>query len=361
VVHDVRQMLAVITGRSGLLLRGSDHEVIRENLKAIETAATQANATLSRLLSRSKTSSVASCDIFQMLIQSSTLTVPEPGTFWIRGDRPQGGKDGAWYLGGNITAGCFTSVPGHILLEVLNNLLLNSLQVMPNGGELQVELKLSEKQWCLRLQDSGPGIPPELHHKIFELGFSSSGDAQRGVGLAGSRDLLVQYGGTLELGSTEHSGACFELLLPFASEPEGEIPADEVLTQDSFRPNVLIVDDDQAVREMLNDVFEELGCLTKVARDAPGATEIFPTESFKMVVIDQNLPGISGLEFAEGLRRRDPNVILVLISGWGQKEILDKALGSVVDLVGEKPITVEKIMEMLNQAGALHRQRLEGS
>jgi two-component system, cell cycle sensor histidine kinase and response regulator CckA len=193
------------------------------------------------------------------------------------------------------------------------------------------------------------------------VGFSSSGDPNRGIGLSSCWDLLARHGGSLKLANETSPGACFELLLPFTSEkPERPVeldPVQEVL----YQPAVLVVDDDQAVREMLEDVLVELGCRVKVARDAPAATEIFPTESFEMVIIDQTLPGISGLEFAKGLRKQDPNLVLVLISGWGQEEILDKAPGAVIDLVGEKPITLEKIMEVLNQAGALRRERLHGS
>jgi len=98
-----------------------------------------------------------------------------------------------------------------------------------------------------------------------------------------------------------------------------------------------------------------------VARDAPGAIEIFPTENFELVIVDQTLPGTSGLDLAKNLRQEAPEVILVLISGWGQKEILDRALASSVDLVAEKPITLEKLGDLLKKAGSLFRQRRQGS
>ncbi len=361
VVHDVRQMLAVITGRTGLLTRGADVKLSQDNLSAIAAATEQANAILSRLLKTPNHGSSGSCDIYHTLFQSSELMRPEPGISWLRGDHPPGADNGVWHLGGNLQRGCFTTIPQTILLEVLNNLLLNSLGAMPGGGRMLADVERIGENWCLRLQDSGPGIPESRREKIFELGFSSSGDPNRGIGLFSGQDLLARHGGSLKLAAETLSGACFELLLPFTSEkpdPPMELdPVQEVL----YQPAVLVVDDDQAVREMLEDVLVELGCRVKVARDAPAATEIFPTESFEVVIIDQTLPGISGLEFAKGLRKQDPNLVLVLISGWGQEEILDKARGSVVDLIGEKPITLDKIVEILNQAGALRRGRLHGS
>ena len=121
------------------------------------------------------------------------------------------------------------------------------------------------------------------------------------------------------------------------------------------------MDDEQSVREMLADVFGELGCQIKVARDAPQAEQIFSTNKFEMAVIDQSLPGISGLDLARRLRMKDSHLVSVLISGWGQEEILDLAHQTDVDLVAEKPITLEKIVELLNEAGVLYHQRSEGS
>lgn len=354
VVHDVRQMLAVITGRAGLLRHHPDHENREASLAAMEAAATQANTILSRLLPEPNQHSSGPCDIYQTLQQSAALIQPKPGTDWQFGH-------GLWRLEGNISQGCFTTIAPSILLEVLNNLLLNALGVMPDGGVLTVDVQRDGQMWSVRLQDSGPGIAAEHQEKIFELGFSSSGDSNRGIGLSSCRDLLASCGGVLQLDPTIGQGACFELLLPFTESKPEILWQQDPGKADLYRPTVLVVEDDQAVREMLEDVFATLGCPVKVARDAPAATKIFPTESFEMVIIDQTLPGMSGLEFAEGLRKQHPNLVLVLISGWGQEEILDKALGSVVDLVGEKPITLEKIMEMLDQAGAVSRRRLKGS
>lgn len=361
VVHDVRQMLAVITGRAGLLRRRTDDQVMSENLSAMEAAVIQANAILSRLRPELNEKPAAGCSISLVVSQSTALMTPGPGVPWRREIKQGQMEAGAWYFTGDISEECFTSVPQPVLLEVLNNLLINALGVIPHGGELSVQMQSVGQFWCLRLQDSGPGIPPGHRNKIFERGFSSSSAAGRGIGLPTCRDLLSRHGGELRLGPEGNGGACFELLLPQTEQHSGKSAEAVPIEAEPFRPTVLVVDDEQAVREMLQDVLVELGCRVKVARDAPGAAEIFPTESFEMVLIDQTLPGMSGLDFAKGLRKENPDLVLVLISGWGQEEILDKALESVVDLIGEKPITVEKIMEILNEAGVLRRQRLEGS
>lgn len=361
VVHDVRQMLGVITGRAGLLRFSAENNHLKDDLGVMESAALQANAILSRLQQNSTTADSGGCDIFATLKQSALMMEPSPGVSWQLANPPKISIPGTWYFDADLTEGCVTTVPKSILLEVLNNLLHNALGVMPDGGQLQVNLERVQAFWQLRLQDSGSGIAPEKKDKIFEMGFSTSGDPDRGVGLSSCRDLLTLHGGQLELIETPQQGACFQLLLPYAAFQPEEKSETRLIRQGNSHPAVLVVDDDRAVREMLHDILDQLGCRVKVARDAPDATEILPTECFEMVIIDQTLPGKSGLEFAKGLRKQDPNLVLVLISGWGQEEILDKALGTVVDMVAEKPVTVEKIMELLDRAGELRHQRLKDS
>ena len=270
-------------------------------------------------------------------------------------------------LNADFSEGCLTTIPEQILREILNNLLLNALHVMPNGGYVQACLKSRKEHWSLSVQDSGPGVPIELVDTIFEPGFSTRTEDGRGVGLAYCRDLLAGFGGKLEYSSSVQPGACFNLHLPkmriaddFAP-PSDNVTANSQQNQPTFRPQILIVDDEQSVREMLGDVFGELGCQIKVARDAPQAEQIFSTNKFEMAVIDQSLPGISGLDLARRLRKQDSHLVLVLISGWGQEEILDLAHQSDVDLVAEKPITLKKIVDLLNEAGVLYHQRSEGS
>ncbi len=370
-IHDVRQMLAVITGRVGLLSLGTNDPQLQKNLDAMEMAVAGVEHILARLLvpvcGKNPENELAG-DLRRALGQSAALIQPQPGTEWQWiSDAGCDSPGRTWSLKADFPEGCLSTVPEPILREILNNLLLNSLVAMPNGGLVQVDLESRQGNWSLTFQDSGCGVPSELAESIFEPGFSSSNEEGRGIGLAYCRDLLTRFGGGLELSRCQLPGACFELYLPkFESSDnnaifQNKVAADSDPSQLTFRPQILIVDDEQSVREMLEDVFGELGCLSKVARDAPEAERIFSTNTFEMAVIDQSLPGTSGLELAKCLRRQDPYLVLVLISGWGQEEILDRARQTDVDLVAEKPITLGKIVEMLNEAGDLYHQRSEGS
>jgi len=359
VVHDVRQMLAVITGRAGLLRHGISDPNIEENLFSIEQAAIQANTILARLAQSSVQDYSSGCDISRTLELTATLIRPRPDLTWRRGILPEEISEPLWYLNAPLPGECFTTLAQPVLLEVCSNILLNALAVMPDGGQISASLKRVGDFWKLRIQDSGPGVPAELRNRIFETGFSTSRDEERGIGLSSSRDLMTSNGGNLELLETQTSGACFQLTMPWSSACVAVETAPSGI-QD-FRHTVLVVDDDRAVREMLHDVLRELGCRVEVARDAPSAAGFFPTTRFDLVIIDQNLPGKSGLEFAKDLRKLDSDLVLVLISGWGQEEILDKAPDAVIDLVGEKPVTVDGLIDILNRAAAIRTRRQKES
>lgn len=367
VLHDVRQMLMVITGRAGLLQMRIEDEDTREDLKTIALAAGQAGEILARLSGSSgRRRRAVPGDLRKALDQTAHLACPEGHHTWIITDTvPENPVKGTWHMVLGVPEGLRTVVPQPVLREVLNNLALNALNVMPGGGQLVAACRREGAQFQLTLRDTGPGIPADRRDQIFVRGFTTSGDEGRGIGLAFSRDLLGRFGAKLDLcPEDDQPGACFRLTLPVL--PDGDVPEAEPTAEKGgslspFRPSVLVVDDEVAVREMMGDVLTELGCTASLARDGQEAMTLFEKDAFGMVILDQSLPGLSGLDLADVLRRKAADLVLVLMSGWGQKEILDKAQGAYVDLVAEKPLTVDKIAELLDEAGRLARRKPSGS
>lgn len=101
------------------------------------------------------------------------------------------------------------------LREVFLNLFLNACDAMEGGGELRVVTEQLGNHVVIRVQDSGPGVPPELQEKIFLPFFTTKRDRGTGLGLAMARAAMREMGGDLRLVPTP-SGACFELLLEHA-------------------------------------------------------------------------------------------------------------------------------------------------
>ena len=102
--------------------------------------------------------------------------------------------------------------------QVLVNLVLNALDAMPNGGNLEVELRHCADGFVkLEVHDTGPGIAPELMPHLFEP-FVSSKETGLGLGLVVSRRIAEAHGGSLKAVNAPRGGACFELRLPVISK-----------------------------------------------------------------------------------------------------------------------------------------------
>jgi len=97
--------------------------------------------------------------------------------------------------------------------QVFINLILNAFDAMPNGGELIINVRQVKKNIEIDFQDTGPGVPPELHSTIFEP-FTSTKEDGTGLGLSVSYGIIVAHGGNLELLADSTSGACFRITLP---------------------------------------------------------------------------------------------------------------------------------------------------
>ncbi len=117
-------------------------------------------------------------------------------------------------------APCFAEADAEQVVQVLVNLALNALDVMPRGGQLQVDVFASkEGQAIVRVLDTGPGISPQIAPRLFEP-FASGKETGLGLGLAISRRIAESHGGSLLAENRPQGGACFELRLPaLAAKP----------------------------------------------------------------------------------------------------------------------------------------------
>jgi two-component system cell cycle sensor histidine kinase/response regulator CckA len=351
--HDIRQMLAVIRGRTSLLLEGEHSDSLLAHLRAMDLAAADA----ARILDRMEGMGEAVTDripvsLADLVRQSLELILP-----------PQGGwsGQGKWGAEVDLPEDVAVGVAPQIMREVLNNLLTNALAVMTGGGSVVFGLERRAERVLLLVRDSGPGVPAPLVDKIFTPGFSTSSQQGKGLGLHNCRTLLQKYGARLTLEQQPGQGACFVLDLPAVPlQPrDAVVPGEEFLDSPvpSLAGQLLVVDDEPAVLEMLKDLLGTLGFSPVLAADGNQALAAFQPGVFDLVLLDQSLPGKSGLEIAEQMRNLDPRVALILVTGWGNDDILASATDRGVDLTEKKPLTVGKIRHLLALAGGLLDKR----
>lgn len=105
------------------------------------------------------------------------------------------------------------------LKQALLNILLNALEAMSNGGQIDISLSADEQYARLQIADTGPGIPSGIQRRIFEMHFTTK-DTGTGIGLYVARSIIEKHGGRIDVESELGQGACFEIILPLAREAD---------------------------------------------------------------------------------------------------------------------------------------------
>ncbi len=354
VMHDVNQMLMVIIGRAGYLRRYGSPETWAADLESIETAARDASAMLARLGGEGP-GGVGAADLRQCVTAAAGVIRPPGSVPWL-GPRDSD-VPGVWSLDNRVPDDLLAALPAVTVREVLNNLLLNALAVMPDGGRVTVRGEESGARVIMRVQDTGPGVAPDMVDRVFDRGGTTSDEASRGVGLASCRQLLQEHGAAITLDAAAGEGACFVLDLPEAKAVPTAARAVPVrgLT-------VLVVDDEPAVREMLVDVLAQTDCRVRTVGDGGSVRSEFTAGTYDVALLDNNLPDTSGAALASWLRERDPALPIVVMTGVDREGELARLDPRHVDATAVKPIDLDGLHALLAEAAALGvRRRADGT
>jgi len=218
------------------------------------------------------------------------------------------------------------------LSQVINNLVINAVQSMPDGGTVIVRAKNADPvhvggRWVeISVADSGTGIPEQHLQRIFDPYFTTKQQGS-GLGLATCYSIIKKHGGAISVKSTLGMGSTFYLTLP-ALEQTGtdkQEPGTETLNGPL---RVLVMDDEEPVREILQDMLEELGYTSECTQNGAEAVDLFRKRKkegipFSVVILDLTIPGgVGGKEAITSLIEIDPNVKAVVSSGYSTDPIM---------------------------------------
>lgn len=356
-VHDISQMLAVVIVRAELLLSRRPDPATATGLESILLAARDAVGMLQRLRGGPAAPGTGGTGAGRVVAEALQLVVTPDGE-WSEPSPKR--ATGRWSCAVDLDPDRNLPLPPAVLREVLVNLLTNAVEAMPDGGRVAVRENVAVDRLELLVEDDGPGLATDAAERIFEAGFTSSNDATRGVGLAGCRLLLEDHGAELRCEPRPEGGSRFVIAMPAASAgtaapdvPAGLAPVEP--SGDDLR--VLVVDDDAGVREMLRDVLGAFGCRAAVARNASEALAAQAADAADILLLDARLPGTSGLDLAVRLRENDARPVIVLMTGLGNEEVLERATDGPIDLTLVKPLDLDRLRELLGRSAVLLGQR----
>jgi CheY-like chemotaxis protein len=220
------------------------------------------------------------------------------------------------------------------LQQVIMNLCVNARDAMPQGGRIAIATSrvrganlarlsadTSRDYFCVKVSDTGCGMPPHVRARIFEPFFTTKQNSGgTGLGLSVVYGIILNHRGFLEVDSVEGVGSTFHIYLPIDLEKAGAV----VETSHGLlgeipvgRETVLVVEDEGSLRELLRTVLEPRGYKVLVAADGAQAIDILMREpaTIDAVLLDLNLPLVNGLEVYKTVRRVRPDAKTIVISG----------------------------------------------
>jgi CheY-like chemotaxis protein len=232
-------------------------------------------------------------------------------------------------------------------------MVFNAVDAMPGGGTLT--LSAEEVDGCVEIsvRDTGLGMSSEVSSRVFDPFFTTKGKAGMGLGLAVSYGIIRRHEGNIEVDSELGRGTAFRIRLPIARGAvkgvTGELVAPQPSLPPSSRTRILVVDDEDYVRELLRDILESEGYEVVLADRGREALVLFDRESFDAVFTDVGLPGMSGWELARAIRERSRSLPIAVITGWGEAVGSNEQKAAQVDWVVAKPFTLDRIIEIARE------------
>lgn len=353
VAHDINNIVTGILGHVSYLriLLGKEGKHV-ESLQTIEGGAKRAAALSQQVLKFSKSEELVPTRVDTREVVTSTLAL-------LRAALPPGcGLSSA--LG---KASCRVLAIETQISQIVMNLVVNARDAVGTNGQIDVQLDAvnSEEELSrafrgadrsaasyvrLIVADNGQGMSEEVKRRMFEPYFSTKKANGTGLGLSTVNQIVKQFGGAIVVDSSVGRGTTIAVYLPEVSEGNAD-PEDAVKVEPSRgKGRILVVDDEYSVRNVLCLSLEHLGYEVVVASGGPEAVEIYKDAehgSIHLVLLDMIMPDMGGdLVFAE-LQRIDPDVPVMVVSGFAS----GASIQGILDAGGldylPKPFTIEEL------------------
>lgn len=247
--------------------------------------------------------------------------------------------------------------------QAVMNLCMNAKDALPpEGGTIFLRTRSRflpsstnpqrQEEWVeIIVEDTGSGIDPELLPRIFEPFFTTKGVGKgTGLGLSVTYGIIKEHGGELIARSEMGKGSVFTIALPSAREadrsPEEEAP--EILLEGAHR-KILLVDDEAILLEMGKKILEEKKFKVLTAERGEEAIEVYRKRGreISLVILDIMMPGMGGWKTYARLREIDPQVKVLLTSGYGGTEERPELVGALPFL--KKPYRVEEFLHLVKK------------
>lgn len=358
VAHDFNNLLNVILGYSNLMLEHlSPEDPLCKRAKAIQQAGERAAMLTKQLLAFSRR------QVLEPIILNLNTVVTEAKELLQR----LIGEDIELNLALDPALDQVKVDPGQ-MSQIIMNLAVNARDAMPNGGKLSIEtanIVLKDDYVARRplvspgpyvmmaVSDTGAGIDRMTQEHIFEPFFTTKEKGKgTGLGLSTVYGIVKQSGGFIWVYSEPGQGTTFKIYLPRVEERVSavrveESPGEFVASSET----ILLVEDDEALRELAREFLESAGYSVLEARSGPEAIEVVRGHegSIHLLLTDVVLPGMSGPALSENLGATHPGMKVLYVSGYTDNEIVHRGVLDSQMAFLQKPYGKEALLTKIHK------------
>jgi signal transduction histidine kinase/CheY-like chemotaxis protein len=325
VAHDLNNILTGVLGHLSLL-RGALSEE-HPSLVAAEEGARRACSTAQQVLEfvRGQGASQEVVDLKQVIERlTGLLEVSLPKNITLKT---------------SLGPACVVVNEGE-LSQAIINLALNARDAMPVGGELFIHCEERDGRAVVIVRDTGTGIPDEVVPKLFEPFFTTK-ESGTGLGLSNVRRAVERNGGEISFSTSPNRGTEFRISLPLSQLGPSARKEEISSTQEGER--VLVVEDEETVRIVMQRSLEQLGYQVDAAASGNEALQEFQLKPYDLVVLDIMMPEMPGDELFKKLRAIDPEIPVLIASGYSSDSRTKKMLQAGRCGYIQKPFGVEDL------------------
>ncbi len=252
------------------------------------------------------------------------------------------------------------------IYQILMNLCTNAYQAMKEkGGVLEILLEgiavgedpadelrgLDPGRYVrMTIRDTGEGIDPVIVKRIFDPFFTTKKVGEgTGLGLSVVHGIVRNYGGKITVESRLGEGSSFSVYLPRIRDAREESPREAPRPNVGGQGRILLVDDEAMLASLTKEMLEDRGYTVAALTDGVAALEAFRADPdrFDLVITDQTMPEMTGLEFAASITAIRPEIPVILCTGFLDSAIEERTAKAGVRAVAAKPVRMRRLLEMI--------------
>ncbi|MEW6213252.1 MAG: ATP-binding protein [Acidobacteriota bacterium] len=356
VAHNFNNILAAVLGHAELLKRQINSPLLMERIGVIEQAALDGAAIVRRIRSFSleeNDKDFNPVEINRIVNESIEITRAR----WQDEARAQGiNYTVEFHDRARAVVTCSTSE----IHEVFVNIIFNALDAMAgSGGRLLIETGEEGDRVFVRFTDEGEGMSAEVRQRLFEPFFTTKGARGTGLGLSTSYGIVQRHGGDIEVESEQARGSSFTIWLPIAnlSKPDEQ----QSMGHSTVPMRILLVDDDERVREALAALLEISGYEVTQAADGREALDTLEADAsgYHLMITDLAMPDMDGVTLARSSLMVSPSLKVLLMTGYGNSLPIEAQDRSCIEGIISKPSPMSEMLSAIEKAVS-HMKGLNG-